>query len=73
MNVSRNNNINTDLYSDPNIGLNKQLKYANKKGIPYVIIIGPEEEKNGMVVFKDMKTGEQQKLTIKEIIKQLSI
>ncbi|MEK7495126.1 MAG: histidine--tRNA ligase [Patescibacteria group bacterium] len=68
----RKNKINTDLYSDPNINLDKQLKYANKKNIPYVIIIGPEEVASGKVVLKDMKTGEQQKLNIEEVIKQLS-
>jgi histidyl-tRNA synthetase len=67
----RNNNINTDLYSDPNIRLDKQLKYANKKNIPYVIIAGPEEAKNNVVKLKDMKTGEQEELTIEEVIKKL--
>lgn len=70
--VLRKNKINTDLYSDPNIRLDKQLKYANKKGIPYVIIIGPEEVEKEIVVLKDMRTGEQQKLTISEVIKLLS-
>jgi len=67
----RNNNINTDLYSDPNIKLDKQLKYANKKNIPYVIIVGPEEVKNNVVKLKDMKTGEQKELTIEEVVKIL--
>lgn len=68
----RKNNVNTDLYSDPNIKLDKQLKYANKKNIPYVIIIGPEEVANGKMVLKDMKTGEQLKLTVEEAVKILS-
>lgn len=68
----RKNKINTDLYSDPNLKLDKQLKYANKKNIPYVVIIGPEEVKNNVVKLKDMKTGEQKELTLEEVIKQLS-
>jgi histidyl-tRNA synthetase len=67
----RNSGINTDLYSDPNIKLDKQLKYANKKNIPYVIIIGPEEVKKNVVKLKDMKTGEQVELSIEEVIKKL--
>ncbi|MEM2984430.1 MAG: histidine--tRNA ligase, partial [Candidatus Jordarchaeaceae archaeon] len=35
--------------------LDKQLKYADRKGIPYVAIIGPEEKKKGVVKLKDMK------------------
>ena len=68
----RKNRINTDLYSDPNLKLDKQLKYANKKSIPYVIIIGPEEARNDVVKLKDMKTGEQKELKIEEVIKLLS-
>ncbi len=67
----RNSNINTDLYSDPNIKLDKQLKYANKKNIPYVIILGPEEVRKNVVKLKDMKTGEQVELSIEEVIKKL--
>lgn len=67
----RKNKINTDLYSDPNIKLDKQLKYANKKGIPYVIIIGPEEVKDGKVVLKDMRSGEQFSLTGTDLISKI--
>jgi len=69
----RKNNISTILYPVPTERLDKQLKYANKKNIPYVIIIGPEEVANKTVVLKDMKTGEQKKLTVEEVIDQLSL
>ncbi len=65
----RNNGINTDIVND--FKLDKQLKYANKKGIPYVAIIGPEEVKNNVVKLKDMKTGEQKNLNQQELIKFL--
>src|SRR6185503_19286493 len=39
----RSNNISTELYLDQDAKLEKQLKYADLKGIPYVVIIGPEE------------------------------
>lgn len=56
----RNNNINTDLYPDPNDRLDKQLKYADNKGIPYVAIIGPDEVKNGTVTLKNLTSKKQE-------------
>lgn len=67
----RKNNISTILYPILNEKLDKQFKYANKKGIPYVILIGPEEVKNNVVKLKDMKTGEQLKLSEKELVSKL--
>ena len=67
----RKNNINVELYLDNKTKLDKQLKYANKKSIPYVVIIGPEEVEKGIVVLKDMRTGEQFKLTQKELVNKL--
>lgn len=61
------NVVNCELYPDPNIKLDKQLKYADKKGIPYVVILGPEEVKNGTVVVKDMKNKKQSIIKIKEL------
>lgn len=69
--ILRNNNINTDINLDNDLRLDKQLKYANKKSIPYVIIIGPEEADKNVVKLKDMKTGEQEELTIEAVIKKL--
>lgn len=69
----RKNNVSTILYPVPTERLDKQLKYANKKNIPYVIIIGPEEVANKTVVLKDMKTGTQAKLKIEELIKKLTL
>jgi histidyl-tRNA synthetase len=67
----RMNNINTEVYPELNSKMDKQLKYANQKGIPFVAIIGPDEASNDMVVLKDMKTGEQEKLSTDDIIKKL--
>jgi len=64
--------INTEVYLDPQAKLNKQLKYADKKGIPWVIIIGPEEVKENLVVLKNMETGKQEKLTLTQLINKLN-
>ena len=48
--------------------LDKQLKYANKLGIPKVVIIGEQELAEGKYTLKDMQTGEQQSLSVDDII-----
>lgn len=63
----RNNGINTELYPEP-VKLEKQLKYANAKGIPYVAILGPEEIASQTVKLKNMQTGEQQCLPEQKLI-----
>ena len=53
--------------------MDKQLKYAHKLGIPYVIIIGPDEAASGKVSLKKLQTGEQVTDTIEEIIGTIQI
>jgi histidyl-tRNA synthetase len=48
--------------------LQKQMKYANDKNIPFVLLIGDEEIQSGKLTLKNMQSGEQQKLTIDEIL-----
>ncbi len=43
--------------------LGKQIRYADRRGIPYVIILGPDELETGKVVLKELATGEQQTLS----------
>lgn len=52
------------LYPDEHVKLDKQLKYANKKNIDTVYIVGPEELKNKTVKVKNMKSGEQTTITL---------
>ena len=66
----RSNNIATEVYADE-AKMKKQMSYANDKEIPFVIIIGDEEESTSLLSFKNMITGEQQKLNINEVLKQL--
>lgn len=70
--VLRKNKIYTDLYPQSKTKLDKQLKYANKLGIPYVAIIGPEEAKKNTIQLKNMKTGDQKELNINELIKYIN-
>lgn len=65
------NNIKTELYLDPQAKMEKQLKYADKKQIPWVAIIGPEEVESNQIALKNLKTREQQTLPIDEALKVL--
>jgi histidyl-tRNA synthetase len=50
--------IRTEVYPELD-RLGKQLKTADQKKIPYVVIVGPDEAKQGMATVRDMRTGEQ--------------
>lgn len=67
VNELRNKNIPSEIYPDADKKLDKQLKYADRNGIPFAIILGPEEIKKNIVKVKDMKTAEQKELTVEEI------
>lgn len=66
----RNKGINT-LASLEIEKLDKQLKYADRKGIPYVIIIGPDEIKKGTLMLKDMRAKKQEEMKLDEVIEKL--
>jgi histidyl-tRNA synthetase len=68
----RKNNINTEVYIDASTPLPKPLKYADKKGIPYVIILGPDEVKADKATLKNMKSGNQETLTIDQLLRKLA-
>ena len=67
----RDNDINTELYP-AGTKIKKQLDYANNKNIPYTVVIGSDEMQSGVLTFKDMTSGIQEKLTAKEIIEKLT-
>lgn len=67
----RESGINTELFPDPSTKLEKQIKYADKKGIPFVAIIGPDEAEKGLVTLKNLKTRDQQTIKQEELIKFL--
>lgn len=62
--------LNTELYPDAATRLDKQLNYANKKGIPYVVIFGPEEVTKEIVTIKKMSTGEQQQVPLDKLSRE---
>jgi histidyl-tRNA synthetase len=62
-------NVKAELYPEP-VKLKKQMKYANDKQIPYVILVGSEEMKTGDLTFKNMKEGTQESLNAESILKR---
>jgi len=55
----RQQGIATEIYPDA-AKLKKQFAYADKKGIPFMAVLGETEISDGTVAFKDLRTGEQQ-------------
>lgn len=62
----RESGINAELYPDF-AKMKKQFDYANKKNIPFVMIVGEEEIISQKYALKNMQTGEQFSLSLEEI------
>ena len=66
----RNNGISAELFPDT-AKMKKQMKYADQKAIPFVLLIGEEEMKSETYTLKDMNSGDQQKLHLPALIEHL--
>jgi histidyl-tRNA synthetase len=60
----------TELYPD-STKLKKQMTYADQKQIPFVLLIGSEEMETSLLNLRNMRTGEQYRLSLTEIIDHL--
>lgn len=54
-----------------NAKMKKQMEYANRRGVPYVAILGSDELAAGTVTVKNMGSGEQQSIAQAELINLL--
>ncbi|MEP7374842.1 MAG: histidine--tRNA ligase [Chitinophagaceae bacterium] len=63
----RNRGIRTELYHE-NSKFDKQFKYAEKKNIPYIIIMGSKELEEKTCVIKNLGSGGQQTLPVGDLI-----
>ena len=63
VNQLRQRGISAELYPD-SAKMKKQMEYANRRQIPYVVIIGSNELEQGVATVKNMATGEQETLPI---------
>ena len=63
----RKTGIRAEIYPDA-AKMKKQMGYANAKAIPYVVLVGENEMKEGKVMLKNMVTGEQQLVAPEEMV-----
>lgn len=66
----RANGIPSEIYPD-STKMKKQMSYANDKNVAYVAMVGETEMANGTIALKCMETGEQENLTIDEVVSKL--
>lgn len=62
--------INAEMYPDT-VKMKRQMNFANKKNIKYVVLVGSDEMESGHLTVKNMESGEQESLTIGELIKKI--
>jgi histidyl-tRNA synthetase len=65
------NNIKVELYPD-NTKIGKQFQHADKRGIPFAILVGEEEMSNQDFTLKNLATGEQQKIDFVTLVTLLA-
>jgi len=64
----RREGIRCEMYSEL-AKFDKQFKYAEKKRIPFVLILGPEELESGSAKVKDLRSGKQEEVRFEELKK----
>ena len=62
----RQKGVSVDTYPEA-VKLKKQLKYASQRGIKYVGIVGSAEREKGAVLIKNMHTGDQEMVDVRDI------
>jgi histidyl-tRNA synthetase len=65
--VLRKKGIAADMYPEA-VKFDKQFKYAEKRGIPFVAILGETERLNGTIQLKNLQNGQQSTLTHAELL-----
>ncbi|OEK00355.1 histidine--tRNA ligase [Roseivirga sp. 4D4] len=67
----RDQNIASEIYPEA-AKLKKQMTYADRKQIPYVLMIGSREIETGIYTLKNMSTGDQKEVNLDQLIAALS-
>ncbi len=60
-------NIASEVYPDA-AKMKKQMKYANDKHVPFVVLIGSEELNQGKFTLKNMETGNQEMISAEQLL-----
>tara|TARA_B100000902_G_scaffold398869_1_gene467278 strand:+ start:16752 stop:18107 length:1356 start_codon:yes stop_codon:yes gene_type:complete len=66
----RENGVNSEIYPN-NSKLKKQMNYANKKGVKFVVIVGENEMNNNLIMVKEMSTGFQSSILFSEFVNKI--
>jgi len=66
----RQNGIPTQVYSDAK-KIGAQMKYASQMGIPYAVIVGPDEMKKNTAIIRDLETRQQEEVAIGNLARAL--
>ena len=66
----RENSINSEIYPN-NTKLKKQMNYADKKGVKFVVIVGEDEINNNLIMVKEMSTGFQSSMLFSEFVNKI--
>jgi len=59
--------LRVDVYPDRDSKLGPQISYASKRSIPFVAFIGEDERDKGLVVLKNLNTGQQETIDRKDV------
>ena len=62
--------ISAELFPDAT-KMKKQMNYANVKQVPFVAMVGDNELATNTIALKDMASGEQQSLTLAQVVEKL--
>ena len=66
----RKQGVNSELYPDT-VKMKKQMNYANKKGIPFVVLVGEDEMSSGLLTVKNMTDGTQSTMKLEDLVTNL--
>lgn len=59
--------ISAEIFLDSSAPIDKQLKYADRRGISFSLLLGPSEVDSGNVTIKNMKTGDQKTVPLSAV------
>lgn len=60
--------IRAEVYLDATAGLGRQFRYADRKGVPFVLVVGPDELAAGQVTIKDLRSGKQYAFARQDVV-----
>jgi histidyl-tRNA synthetase len=67
----RGSGVNTEIHLEP-AKIGRQFKYADRAGIPFAVVMGPDEMAKGLVTLKDLRSGEQGSVPRAELAERLA-